>query len=54
MTVQKMIYAAAVLTTLNDGMIANERVSLIWRPFSLGPTQVLTKKLKRQILCPPQ
>ena len=48
MTIQKMSYAEAVLTALNDSMIADDSVSLIGRPFSLGPTRVLAKKLKEK------
>ena len=40
-------YAEAVLTALGDAMLADPRVSLVGRPFSLGPTRVLAAKLKQ-------
>lgn len=48
MTNTTMTYAEAVLLALGDAMREDRRVSLIGRPFSLGPTRVLAEKLKQE------
>lgn len=42
----KITYAEAFLTAIGDAMAADPRVSLIGRPFSLGPTRVLVEGLR--------
>lgn len=48
MVVKTMSYAEAVLTALGDAMASDDRVNLIGRPFSLGPTRVLAQGLKEK------
>ena len=46
MSTSEMTYAEAVLTALSDAMTEDANVSLVGRPFSLGPTRVLASRLK--------
>lgn len=48
MQIKTMSYAEAVLTALGDAMQIDDRVNLVGRPFSLGPTRVLARGLKEK------
>ena len=43
-----MTYAEAFLNSLSCAMEADNRVTLLGRPFSLGPTRPLSDALKKQ------